>query len=77
MDDDDLVDEPNELLNREIFFRVEVEEASGLPKDMCVRTFSLHISLNMSPRQSIVSPFAKERLRTRNSTTRRSIVVTR
>lgn len=42
-DDDLLVDEPAELLNKEIFFRVEVQEASDLPKDMCKDVFVTYI----------------------------------
>lgn len=37
-DDDLLVDDPSELLGKEIFFRVEVAEAKNLPADLCKDT---------------------------------------
>lgn len=42
-DDDLLVDDPSELLNKEIFFRIEVDEASDLPKDLCKDVFVTYI----------------------------------
>lgn len=42
-DDELLVDEPIELLNKQIFFRVEVSECSGLPKDLCKDVFVTYI----------------------------------
>jgi hypothetical protein len=38
--DDVLVEEdPNELLRKSIWFRVEIDAAKGLPKDLCKNTF--------------------------------------
>lgn len=42
-DDDILVEEPAELLNKEIFFRVDVKECEGLPKDLCKDVFVTYI----------------------------------
>lgn len=33
--DELLVDEPDELLGKEIFFRVDIDSAAGLPNDTC------------------------------------------
>ena len=38
-DDDLLVEEPKELLGKDICFRVEVASASGLPKELCKNVF--------------------------------------
>lgn len=38
-DEDLLVEEPKELLGKEIFFRVEIEFAKNLPKDLCKNVF--------------------------------------
>lgn len=38
-DDDMLCDEPSELVGKEIFFRVEIQSASGLPADLCKNVF--------------------------------------
>jgi len=42
-DDELLVDDPEELLNKEIFFRVEVKDAANLPKDLCKDAFVTYI----------------------------------
>lgn len=42
-DDELIVDEPAELLNKEIFFRVEVESITGLPNDLCKNVFVTYI----------------------------------
>lgn len=42
-DDDLLVDEPIELLNKEIFFRVEIESCEDLPSDLCKDVFVTYI----------------------------------
>ena len=42
-EDDLLVDEPAELLNKEIFFRVEVLSCSDLPNDLCKDVFVTYI----------------------------------
>ena len=38
-DDELLVEEPNELLGKEIHFRVEIDRAIDLPKDLCKNVF--------------------------------------
>lgn len=38
-DEELLVEEPQELLGKEIFFRVEIELAKNLPKDLCKNVF--------------------------------------
>lgn len=43
LDDDLIVDEPAELLNKEIFFRVEVNKCSNLPADTCKDVFVTYI----------------------------------
>jgi len=42
-DDDLLVEDPQELLNKEIFFRVEVERAANLQEDLCKDVFVTYI----------------------------------
>ena len=42
-DDDLLVDDPSELLNKEIFFRVQVDKCNGLPADLCKDAFVTYI----------------------------------
>ena len=42
-DDDLIVEDPQELLNKEIFFRVEIEKCIGLPEDLCKNVFVTYI----------------------------------
>lgn len=42
-DDELIVDEPSELLNKEIFFRVEVDAIENLPADLCKNVFVTYI----------------------------------
>ena len=40
--DDVMCDEPSELVGKEIYFRVEIEKASGLPADLCKNVFTTY-----------------------------------
>lgn len=42
-DDELLVEEPQELLGKEIFFRVQIEKAANLPNDLCKDVFVTYI----------------------------------
>ena len=42
-DEDLLVDDPQELLGKEIFFKVQVDSCSGLPNDLCKNVFVTYI----------------------------------
>jgi FKBP-type peptidyl-prolyl cis-trans isomerase 2 len=37
--DDVMVDEPSELVGKEVYFRVEIDGASNLPADLCKNVF--------------------------------------
>jgi len=38
-EDDVMVDEPKELVGKEIYFRVEIDSASNLPVELCKNVF--------------------------------------
>ena len=38
-EDDVMVDEPQELVGKEVFFRVEIDHATNLPAELCKNVF--------------------------------------
>ena len=58
LDDELLVEEPNELLGKEIFFRVDIKECKNLPRDTCKDVYIEYIFKHEPEMKYRTEPFS-------------------